>query len=187
MRLPANEPLLYVTDHEPTNAAFAALASPDTSKRTQRAAVQQLANDWTWLMVRYDHRDVPADTALLLARGFRHAAVAAPRYSNEEGLMTVAWEHMYSRANPRANPAALTELKEAAADPRIKRDSVFAKRVAANINFHGQIWEPHLWANSPTQASKAFCSLARTALAHLPGGGGAAQQLRQRLGEQRAL
>jgi hypothetical protein len=178
--------LARITDHEPTNAAFAALASPDTSKRAQRAAVSQLVADWEWLMIRYDHRDVPADTALILMRGFRHAAVAAARYSHEEGLMTVAWEKMYSHSDPRIYPAATAELKAAVLDPRMKRDSVFAKVVAANVNFHGLVWDPYLWGDSPAQASKAFCAVARKAQAHLPGGGAVVRDLAEQIRKRQA-
>lgn len=135
---------------------FAVLAGRKTGKAERRAAAAALAGQFVPLGVALHLRAFTRDEAVQLERGLWNAALAAPMNSRTEGLNAVLWERALGNVYAADPKAAVAALRADAMDQKLKKRSVPAKLLAANLNFMGMIWRPENWGGSPQGATRSF-------------------------------
>ncbi len=135
---------------------FARLASRTASKAERRAVAEFVAQLFVPLGVALQAKAFGKDECTQLERGLWNAALAAPANSKTEGLNIVLWERALSNLYSYDEKAAVAALRYGAMDQKLKKRSVPAKRLAANLNFTGKMWHPQNWGNTPATATNSF-------------------------------
>jgi len=135
---------------------FARLASRTASKAERRSAAEFVAQVFVPLGVALEAKVFGKDDCAQLERGLWNAALASPANSKTEGLNIVLWERALSGLYSHNEKAAVDAIRYDAMDQKLKKRSVPAKRLAANLNFTGMMWHPQNWGSTPASATSSF-------------------------------